>query len=173
LQKRLDFLAFFIPFVVYVLSLNSVWSADYQASILGLQYSLWKNHSFSLGVQGSPIVHSVDVGLFNGKYYSEISPGFAILALPFAELGFFLDGGTTINLWGNAVIFDELFVALTSALSAFVVYKICRFYAEPIPSLLASITLALGTSVWPFSTMIFIHGTSLFFSTSAVYLVLR
>jgi hypothetical protein len=173
LKGKFGIVAFLLPLTFYILTLNGVWSSDYQESILGLQYSIWTNHSLSLGVSGNPLVHSVDVGLFNGRYFSEISPGFALLSLPFAGLGFLLDGGSELNLFGNALILDELFLALTSALATFVVYKISRFYAPKVPSLLSSLALSLGTSVWPMSTMIFVHGTSLFFSTSAVYLVLK
>lgn len=164
-------LAFLIPFAFYVLTMNGIWSADYQESILGLQYSMWAHHSFSLGNQSNPIVTSVDTSLFHGNYYSAISPGFAILSFPFAAYGFILDGNK-LSFFGGALLMDELFLSLVSALAAFFVYKICRLYSEPLPSLLASLSLALGTSVWPFATVIFIHGASLLFSVASVYLIL-
>ena len=170
--RRYGLLAFIVPFAIYALTLNGIWSSDYQSSVLGLQYSLWANHSFSLGATGHPVVNSVDVGLFNGKYYSEISPGFALVSLPFAALGFLIDGNR-FSVFGHALLMDELFLALTSSLAAFFVYKMCRLYSNPAPSLLASLTFALATPVWPFATIIFIQGSSVMFSTASVYLVLR
>jgi hypothetical protein len=164
-------LAFLIPFAFYLMTLNGLWSSDYQASILGLQYSIWAHHSFSLGNQSDPIITSVDMGNYQGGYYSAISPGFAFLSLPFASLGFILDGGR-LNVWGYAPLMDEVFLALVSSLAAFFAYKISRLYSGSIAGLLASLSFSLGTSVWPISTMIFIHGASVFLSVVSVYLIL-
>ena len=172
LARRFGILAFLVPFVVYALTLNGIWATDYSSSILGLQYSLWAHHSFSLGLLGSPEVQSVDVGVYNGNYYSEISPGFAIVSLPFAILGFLADGNT-FNVFGHVLLADETFLALASSLAAFFVYKICRFYSGPVPSLLASLTFAVATPLWPLTTMIYIQGASVMFSTASLYLLLR
>jgi hypothetical protein len=170
--KFYGLLSFLIPFVFYLATLNGLWSSDYQASILGLQYSIWAHHTLSLGNQSDPIISSVDMGSYNGGYYSAISPGFAFLSLPFAVLGFILDGGT-LNVWGYAPLIDELFLAIVSSLAAFLVYRISRMYSAPVPSLLASLAFSLGTSIWPITTMVFIHGASVFLSLVSVYLILN
>lgn len=118
------------------------------------------------------MVHSVDNVVFNGREYSAVSPGFAFVSLPFAVAGFLLDGNK-LNLWGNALLMDELFVSIASSVGVYFTYKICRLYARPLQSLITGLTIAFGTSVLPFSTMIFIHGASLMFSTASVYLILR
>lgn len=165
-------LSFALPLLFYIISLNGVFGSDYPTSILGTQYALWRYHSFSLGGPGNLLVQTVDKGLLNGRYYSAISPGFAILSLPFAALGFTLDGNT-LNTLGHILLMDELFIGTAAALAILFVYKICRYYAPPLPSLLASLSLAFGTSVWPFATMIFINDVSLLFSVLSLYLVLK
>jgi hypothetical protein len=166
--------AFFVPLTIYVATLNGViWTNGIDSSILGMQFSMWKYHSFSLGTQENMIIDSVDVAFFNGRYYSAVSPGFAILAFPFAVLGFILDGGI-LKMNGNAVIFDEVFLAFMSSLAVFITYKIStllRFSKRQ--ALIASLVLAFGTSLWPFTTIVFVHGASLCFSVLAVYLLLR
>lgn len=164
--------AFIFPLCIYLLSLNTKISSDYPASILGTQYALWEYHSFSLGTSGTLIVQTVDKGLLNGCYYSAISPGFAVLSLPFAGLGFILDGGSFTQ-FGYAALLDEVFLCLAASLAVVVVYKVCRFYASPAASLLAALSLAFGTSVWPFATVIFIHEASLLFAVVALYAVLK
>jgi hypothetical protein len=145
---------------------------DYTTSIVALQYSLWMHHSFSLGHLGSPIVQSVDVGTYNGNYYSEISPGFAIISFPVSAVGFILDGNT-LKLLGHILYADEGFLAFCSSLAAIFVYRICRFYSDQIPSLLASLAFALATTLWPVTTMIYIEGASVMFSTASVYFLFR
>ncbi len=171
-DRLYGYLSFLIPFLIYVVTLNGVFQSDYPQSILGTQYALWSRHSFSLGAPDSLLVQTTDKGLFNGQYYSAISPGFAIVSFPFAAMGFILDG-SKLNIFGNALLLDELFLGMTAALAVLFTYKICRFYAQPIPSFISALVLAFGTSVWPFATMIFIHDASLLFSVASVYLVLR
>lgn len=166
------YLSFFVPLLVYVITLNGVFQSDYPTSVLGTQWAMWEYHSFSLNPLGSLVVQTVDKGLLNGQYYSAISPGLAILSFPFAGLGFILDGNT-FSVFGSALVLDELFLAITGALAMSITYKICRFYTRPLPSFIAALTLAFGTSVWPFTTMLFVQDASLLFSVLAVYLVLR
>ena len=170
--EKYAYLSFFIPLLVYIVTLNGVFQSDYPTSVLGTQWAMWKYHSFSLGPPGGLIVQTVDKGLFNGQYYSAISPGLAILSFPFAVLGFILDGNV-LDTFGRALLLDELFLGITAAIAVSITYKICRFYAGPLPSFIAALTLAFGTSVWPFTTMTFVQDASLPFSVLAVYLVLR
>lgn len=171
-SQQYAILSFSIPLLIYAITLNGVFQSDYPESIIGTQWAMWKYHSFALGPPGGLIVQTVDKGLYNGQYYSAISPGFAFLSFPFAAVGFVLDGNS-LNLFGSVLILDESFLAITGALAVLITYKICRLYAEPLPSFIAALTLAFGTSVWPFATMLFVHDASLLFSSAAVLLVLR
>jgi len=137
-----------------------------------MQYAMWVRHSFSLGTNGTLVAQSVDLSSHAGNYYSAISPGFAILSFPFSIIGFVLDG-STLNVWGHALILDEAFVAVCSASAALVVYEIARLYASEKSSLVAALSLAFATPLWPASTVLFIHGVSLMFSCLSVYFVLR
>ncbi|MFQ5941451.1 MAG: ArnT family glycosyltransferase [Nitrososphaerales archaeon] len=171
--RRYEILVFLLPLVVFVFSLNGlIADQGVSATIQGMQYSMWKNHSFDLGEKGNPIITSIDIGLYKGKYYSATSPGIGFLSLPFASVGFMLDGGD-LNIFGYSIIMAELFLAICASFAALFVYKICRFYAQPIPSLLAAITFAFATSVWTFTTVLFIQDASVLFSTLSVYLLLR
>ncbi len=164
--------AFLIPLIIYLLSMNGVTASDHPDSILAMQFSMWTNHSFSLGPVLHPIDRGIDVSIYQGNVYSAIAPGFALMSFPFAVIGFILDGNV-FNIFGYAMLMDELFLALASSISAFIVYKICLFYARPAQSLLASLTLAFGTSVWPFTTLIFGHAAAMMFSVISVYCLLN
>jgi len=171
-RDRYRLLAFCLPLAVYLIGLNGKWSSDYPTSILGMQYAMWARHSLSLGTSGTLVVQSADLSGFAGNFYSAISPGFAILSFPFAALGFVLDGNT-LNLWGWSLILDEAFVAVCSAVAVTVVYETAKLYASEKPSLVAALALAFATPLWPASTVLFIHGVSLMFSTLSFYFVLR
>ncbi|MFQ5970358.1 MAG: glycosyltransferase family 39 protein [Nitrososphaerales archaeon] len=147
-------------------------SLGVQACVQGMQYSMWKNHSFDLGEKNDPLVRSIDIGLFKGKYYCSVSPGFAFLSLPFAATGFIMDGGD-FKLIGYSMIMGELSLAIFASLASMFVYKICRLFAQRTTSLLASITFAFATTVWPMSAIIYINNASVPFSIAAVYLVMR
>jgi hypothetical protein len=169
---RYALLALSIPLILYAATLNGRVATDYTSSILGTQFALWRDHSFSLGPPGDLITETIDKGLYEGEYYSAISPGLAVLTYPFGALGFSLDGGE-FNPFGNALLLDEAAIALAGALGILFTYRICRFYAPPRPSFLASLCLAFGTTVWPFATVMFPHVVAMSLSIVAVYLVLR
>lgn len=167
--------AFLLPLIVYGLALreNSV-----EAHFLNVatQYALWTTGSPSLGSVGHPLLRSiatdVDTVISNGQYYSAYAPGFSWLSLPFGIVGFLLNGGS-LEYNSYAILTDEAFVALCAALSALVVYRICRMYAPPATSLLSSLTLSFGTIVWPFATALFEHDVAMLFSALGVYFVLE
>jgi len=165
-------LVFTIPLLIYLATLNGRVATDYTNSILGTQFALWTDQSFSLGPPGNLVTDTVDKGLFDGEYYSAISPGLAVMTFPFAAAGFRIDGGE-FSPFGTALLLDELAIALTGALAILFAYRICRFYAPPRPSFVASMCLAFGTTVWPFATVLFPHVPAMFLSLVATYLVLR
>ena len=87
---------FLSAFLFYLLTLNSVWATDHATSFLQLDWSIWTQHTFVLGSGTGFQPNTVDDFLFNGNYYSALAPGTAILALPFAGVGFMLDGHFTV-----------------------------------------------------------------------------
>jgi hypothetical protein len=75
---------------------------------------------------------------------------------------------------GNAILMDELFLAFRASISGFVVYKTSQLFTKlAFASLLASLALTLGSSVWPYAVSVFPHDASLLFSLVSVYLILR
>jgi hypothetical protein len=166
--------------VVYGLTLRKNFPDTHSLNVL-TQYALWTTGSPSLGTVIHPIIPewstfnvfvSVDLIVSKGQYFSVYAPGLSYLSYPFGVLGFLLNhGDLVIRSW--AILTDEGFVALCAALSALVLYKICRMYAPPLSSLLASLTLAFGTIVWPFATELFDHDVAMLFSLLGVYCVLQ
>jgi len=175
LARKYELVSFLVPLVVYGLALreNTV-----EAHFLNVatQYAVWTTGSPSLGPVGHPIIHNiptdVDTVISNNQYFSAYAPGFSYLSLPFGIFGFLLNGGK-LEYYSYAILTDEAFVAICAALAALVLFKICRLYAPPPASLLASFTLAFGTIVWPFSTVLFEHDVAMLFSLLGVYCVLR
>jgi hypothetical protein len=168
----LGVLSILVPLLIYGATLNGRVASDYTSGILGTQFAFWRDRSFSLGPPGSLITDTVDKGMYQGLYYSAISPGIAVMTYPLAAIGFRLDGDE-FNPFGYALLLDGAAIALAGALGIFFTYKICRLYAPPLPSFLAGLCLAFGTTVWPFATVLFPHVVAMFLSTVAVYLVLR
>ena len=74
---------FLLVFLVYLLTLNSVWATDHATSFLQLDWAILAHHTFVLGTSSTFKPNSVDDFMFSGNYYSALAPGTAILALPF------------------------------------------------------------------------------------------
>ena len=168
--------SFVFPLVVYILSLQK-YAGGGGFNVIATQFSMWKYHSFSIGAQGHPLEiviggNSPDTFLFDGKYFSDYSPGQSLVSFPFAIVGFILDGGV-LKPSGFAVLSDELFLAVCAGAASFLVYRISLWYSGRLESLLAGLTLALGTAVWPFAATTYDHTATLVFSLLSTYLVMR
>jgi hypothetical protein len=163
-------LIFIATLVVYVLSLNGVWAVDHATSFLELDYSMWTRHSFILG-SGSFKPNSVDDFEYNGNWYSALAPGTPILALPLVAVGFILDGQFTV--FGHATVLSELFVALTNALAASLVYLVGRFFFDKKISAFLAFVYAFSTISWPFAAYFFQSDVSAMFCLMAVYFTIR
>jgi hypothetical protein len=162
---------FISTLVVFAFSLNSVWSADHPTSLLQLSYSLWANHSVVLGKEGQFTPQTVDDFLYKGYYYSALAPGAPVLALPFVGLGFLLDG--KFNLFGDAMLLSEFFVALCNAIAAYLVFKLASLYFTEKTSVFVAFAYAFSTISWPFTTFFFESDVSAMFDVLAVYLAIR
>ena len=163
-------LIFLSTFLIYCLTVNTLWTGDHANSILQLEYAMYSNHSFALGKVGDFKTISVDTFTFKGYWYSAIAPGTAFLAYPFASLGFALDG--TFTPFGYASLFNEIFISFVNSLAAIFVYKLSRLFAREGTSFFIALAYAFSTISWPFATMLFQHDLSAFLDAAAAYCIL-
>ncbi len=164
-------LLIFVPvLLIYALCLNALWSTDHTVSFLQLDWAIWSNHSFALGPVNSFKSPSVDDFQYNGYYYVAAAPGLSVMALPFAIVGFILDGHFTP--FGNALLLSELFVALTNAIAAYIVYRIGRMFFRERTSYFLAFAYAFATISWPYATFLFQSDVSSMFDLVAVFFAL-
>ena len=164
-------LIFLSTLLVFVFSLNGVWSADHPTSLMELAYALWANHSVVLGKVGQFHPQSIDDFVYNGNYYSALAPGVPVLALPFVGLGFVLDGRFT--LYGNAMLLSEFFAALCNSVAAYLVFKLGSTYFTKKTSAFVAFAYAFSTISWPFATYFFQSDVSAMLDLFAVCLAVR
>jgi len=164
-------LIFLLVLLVYSFSLNGVWAADHPTSLLQLAYAFWSTHSPVLVNTGPQFPGTVDDFVYNGNYYSALAPGVAVLAQPFVGLGFTLDGG--FNVFGNAMLLSELFVAVCNAVAAYFVFKLGSMYFTQKTSVFVAFAYAFSTISWPFATYFFESDVSAMLDLVAVFLALR
>jgi hypothetical protein len=160
-------LIFFSVLPVYLLTLNTLYASDHPTSLLELDYSIWTRHSFVLGAVGSFNPNSVDVFAYKGYYYSALAPGTSIFALPFAGIGFILDGGFSV--FGNASFLAEFFIALVNSGGAAYLFLLARRFLNPSSALFVAYAYAFSTIAWPFATVFFQHDLSAFLTITGVY----
>ena len=164
-------LIFLSAFIIYGLSLNSVWATDHTTSFLQLDWAILVHHSFAVGNGSGFHPNTVDDFELDGNWYSALAPGTAILALPFVGVGFMLDGHFTV--FGYAMIFSELFVALANSIAAYLVYAIGRFFFSKKTSVFLAFVYAFATISWPFATYFFQSDVAAMFDLLAVFFVIR
>jgi hypothetical protein len=164
-------LIFLFTLTVYTFCLNGVWAVDHAVSFLELDYAIWAHHSFVLGSAADFKPASVDDFKYDGNYYSALAPGTAILALPFAGIGFILDGH--YNPFGYSMLLSELFVALANAAAASVVYGVGRYFFDKKVSTFLAFAYAFSTISWPFATYFFQSDVSALFCLLSVYFAIR
>lgn len=159
---------------VIALSLNSVWAADHPTSLLQLAYAFWTAHSPVLVRAGQFFPGTVDDFQYpqnSGTYYSALAPGASFLSLPFTGLGFALDGG--FNLFGNAMLLSELYVAFCNAVAAYFVFRLGSLYFTQRTSAFVAFAYALSTITWPYATYFFESDVSAMLDLIAVFLAVR
>ncbi len=164
-------LVFLVVFVAFELSINAVWATDHATSFVQLDYALWHDHSFALTSATSVPPWSVDDFLYKGQNYSALAPGAAFLALPFTGLGFTIAGGYTA--YGPVLLLSETFVALTGAVSAYLVYAIASLYFRRSTSVFLGFAFAFSTILWPMATYFFQSDVSAMFVLMAAFLGIR
>lgn len=172
LRLTAGLLVFLSTLAVYCLSINGVWATDHATSFLELDWSIWTNHTFVLGAVGSAFKpNSADDFSYNGNYYSALAPGTAILALPFAGLGFLLEG--RFDVFNQVMLLTELFVAIVNAVAASLVYLVSRFFFGKRTSVFLAFVYAFATISWPFATFFFQSDVSACFDLLAAFFALR
>jgi Dolichyl-phosphate-mannose-protein mannosyltransferase len=169
--KWAGLLAFLIPLLVYSLTLGATSTDGVDSSIVGTQYAMWRYGTFSLGTPSNLTVGTVDYGVYNGHAYGATAPGMALLSYPFAAVSFAFSGAGS-GPQRATFLSDEAFLALTSSMAVYFVYRIGRLFANEKASLLVALSAAFATPLWPFTTVVFPNGPALMFSTLAVYFVL-
>jgi len=146
-------LVFAVALVAFELSVNGVWQTDHSTSFVQLDYALWHDHSFALTSATRVPPWSVDDFLYRGRNFSALAPGTAILALPFAGIGFSIAGGYTA--FGPLLLVTEAFVALTGAVSAYLVFALVSLYFRRSASIFLGFAFAFSTTLWPMATYFF------------------
>jgi hypothetical protein len=162
---------FLSTLAVFTFSLNGIWSADHPTSLMELAYALWAHHSIVLGKVGQFHPQSVDDFTYMGNYYSALAPGASVLGLPFAGLGFLLEGGFT--LYGCAMLLSEFFVALCNSAAAYLVFRLGSLYFPKRVSAFIAFAYAFSTISWPLATYFFQSDVSAMLDLLAVYLAVR
>jgi 4-amino-4-deoxy-L-arabinose transferase-like glycosyltransferase len=158
-------------FLIYLLTVNSVWATDHATSFLQLDWAIWTHHSFILGNGSSFQPNSVDDFIYKGNYYSALAPGTAILALPFVAIGFILDGHFTV--FGYALLSSEVFIALVNSIAVYLVYALARLFFSKRTSVFLSFVYAFSTISWPFAVYFFQSDVSAMFDLLAVLFTIR
>jgi len=162
---------FLSTLAVTTFCLNAIWSADHPSSLMELAYALWANHSVVLGKVGQFNPLSVDDFMYVGNYYSALAPGASVLVLPFAGLGFLLEGGFTV--YGYALLLSEFFVAICNSVAAYLVFRLGSLYFPRRTSAFIAFAYAFSTISWPLATYFFQSDVTAMFDLLAVYLAVR
>jgi hypothetical protein len=172
-------LLIFVPvLVIYVFCLNDLWSTTHALTFLQLDWALFSRHSialapadaFSQAFSGASSPTG-DEFVYRGYYYAALAPGTAFLTLPFASIGFVLDGGFAGG-FGNALLFSEFSIALTNGIATYLVYKVARLFFGERTSYFLAFAYAFSTISWPFATFLFQSDPSAMFDLLAVYFAL-
>lgn len=164
-------LVFLFVFVVFEISVNTVWATDHATSLTQLDYALLSSHSVALGHASSVPPWTVDNFHYGGQNYSALAPGSAFLALPFMAVAFALAGGYTA--YGPALFWSGTFVATTGAVSAYFLYRIAGLYFRRSTSVFLGLAFALSTILWPFATYFFQSDVSAMLVLAAAYFALK
>jgi len=113
--------------------------------------------------------YHVDYADYNGKMYSDKAPGSSFMAIP-AYLLCKIVG--IKNIYHQTYIMTILTVSLFSSLLFLIFYKIVgRLTRDKNVQILTTITLGLGTLLFPYSTIFFGRNLAAFFSFAAFYLI--
>ncbi len=125
-----------------------------------------------MGKVGSFASNSVDLFQYNGSYYMANAPGVAFLTLPGAIAAFILNAGH-FTVFGKAMLFTEIPVAVGNSMAAYLVFKIGNYYFKKDVSAFLAFCYAFSTISWPFATYLFQSDVSALFDLIAAFLVIK
>ncbi|MDG6904160.1 MAG: hypothetical protein JRN20_00070 [Nitrososphaerota archaeon] len=152
-------------------TINGVWATDHTTAFVEFDYAVWAYHSFVLGQAGNFQPGSVDVFIYHGNYFMANAPGAAFIALPFAILGFVLEGHFTV--WGDVLLLTEIPAALANAVAAVMVFKLSSLYFKKHVSAFLALCYAFSTISWPFATYLYQSDFAAMFDLIAIYFAIK
>lgn len=115
-----------------------------------------------------------DKAFYDGHYYSDKAPGLAFLGLPVYTAANALQGLDRAGLWLPYPIYlvTAFVVGVPGALLSLLILRFLRRLDVPEGQAVAvTLTFALGTLAFPFSTLLFSHQTAAFCVFGAFYLL--
>lgn len=131
-----------------------------QNSQFDLTRAIVEHHTFAIDAYAS---NTGDISRANGHLYSNKSPALSwIAAIPFAIVGAFgVDANQIAGLEFSVYVCTLLCVALAGALIPWMLYRYARTRGFSAPwSASIALTAALGTQLFPYSTIFMLHVTS-------------
>jgi hypothetical protein len=131
----------------------------------------------TLRIDGYPSQHdwaTEDLALYNGHYYSDKAIGSSLFAVPFYFLIFNLAAALHLQLESVFIkhILTALVLAPALAINGIVMYRLAgKLGASPRRSLIATLAIALGTMLWPYSAVYYGHALTAAFLIICFYLL--
>lgn len=161
-----------------------------------LARALFENHDPTLNNRYISYTNYISVAEYRGKFYSDRTPGLALLSSPFYFIGKTVSNMLRIPddpqkyemlnihtprellhrefpVTSILILFLLIFTALTGTLSTYLVWKIAKLISKNSPaSFLTAIAFALCSLNWKYATLFFSHSLSTFLILSLTYLLL-
>ena len=128
-------------------------------------------------IDGYPSQHdwaTEDLALYNGHYYSDKAIGSSLFAVPFYFLIFNLAAALHLQLGSVFVkhLLTALVLAPAFAVNGIVMYRLAgKLGASPRRALVATLAIALGTMLWPYSAVYYGHALTAAFLIVCFYLL--
>ncbi len=149
---------FFLSLIIYLITENHILGSGPDGLTLALQYELIAHHSFNMAYGGHLIYSDVtDMTWFVNGYYGKQSYGLAFILLPFYAIGYAIDNGI-YSPFGYQDLFDRIGIAIISSILVAEMYRINKnLYNNEKIAAISALALGFGTTIFPFSEVIFYH----------------
>ncbi len=176
-ERILKIALFIVVSSIYYATASGITSSN-DGSHYALLRAMLDQHTFQIDSY-LPFTEQVDYVERDGKLYSDRPPGTALAAIPFYALQDALPGPISqlpsLHDAGNPHLASLLMLpALAGAATAVLLYQLLRGYDLSIfAALTASLTLALGTTLWKYSSVLFSHSLSALLVLAAISVAIR
>ncbi len=177
-DKHIAVLIFIVLSSVYFATISGITSSN-DGSHYALVRALVDDRSFRIDPYLS-FTENQDYATRDGQYYSDRPPGTALLSAPLYALGYIgpiplVDVPSKHDAGHAQVIYAVLGAALSAALAMTLFYLLLRhvFDVSIRAAALATLALALGTTIWKYGTVLYSHAASALVLTVALYGALR